>query len=291
LTAYVVDYVILDMNCTTVYSDSYVDYVEDWFKKDGVDIIIDTDPDATVERTDGTIEGITMIPREELGFYLCYASNPGLAGWNPTTWENPLNTGRSAVEDIVFSSAEKAIDAFTELSEDFRDTVSTSAGIIKGSVNDFVDASSNIVGQVSGNVKDMIDQYVVAPVTGIGAQLSAGIASLESKLSDVSNTFRDAIDGASSSIGDTIRGMASSLPTTIANAIGSTFNGLKSTFLKIGKAIAEQGLSIFNFVGDITNMVKTFLVYGLIFVAIIAIVFVAFKSGAFDRFVNKADSE
>ena len=287
----VVDYVILDMNCTTIYSDSYVDYVEDWFKEEGVDIIIDTDPDATVERTDGTIESIGMVPREELGFYLCYAGNPGLAGWNPTTWDNPFSGSPSAMEDIVFSSAEKAIDSFTEVSESFRDQVSTSAGIIKGSVNDFVDASSNIVGQVSGNVRDMIDQYVVAPVTGIGAQLSAGIASLESKLASVSNTFRNAIEGSSSSIANTIRGMVSNIPATISNAIGTAFDGLKSTFLATGKAIQEQGLSIFNFVGDIASKVKTFFIYGLIFVAIIAIVFVAFKAGMFDSYVNKAESE
>jgi len=290
-SAYVVDYVILDMNCTTIYADSYVNYVEKWYKDEGVDIIIKTDPDATVERTDGSMEGITTVPREDLGFYLCYAGNPGLTGWDPRSWKNPLSGAKSAVEDVVFSSPEKAMDAFTGLSESFRDQVSSSAGIVKGSVKDFVDSSSNIVGQVSGNVKDMADQYAVAPVTGIGAQLSAGIGSLKVKLSDVTDTFRDAIDGVASSIANAVRGMTSSLPDAIANAIGSSFDGVKSTFLNIGKALHEKGLSIFNFVGDIASKVKTFLIYGLIFVAIIALVFVAFKAGIFDAYVNKADSE
>ena len=85
--------------------------------------------------------------------------------------------------------------------------------------------------------------------------------------------------------------MVSNIPATISNAIGTAFDGLKSTFLATGKAIQEQGLSIFNFVGDIASKVKTFFIYGLIFVAIIAIVFVAFKAGMFDSYVNKAESE
>jgi len=290
-TTYVVDYVILDMNCTTVYSDSYVNYVEDWFKKDGVDIILDSDPDATIERTDGTVESIATVPRAELGFYLCYSGNPGLAGWNPTTWKNPLSGARSSVEDIVFSTPEKAQDALTEISEGFRGKISSSAGIVKGSVTDFVDTSTNIVGQVSGDVKDMVDQYAVAPVTGIGAQLSAGISSLKAKLASVSNSFRDAIEGTTSSIANTIRGLAKSIPATISTAIGNTFSGIKSTFMNAGKALKEKGLSMFNFVGDIASKVKTFFIYGLIFVAIIAIIFVAFKAGMFDAYVNKADSE
>ena len=290
-TAYVVDYVILDMNCTTVYSDSYVNYVEDWFKKEGVDIILDSDPDATIERTDGTVESIATVPRAELGFYLCYSGNPGLAGWNPTTWKNPLSGARSSVEDIVFSTPEKAQDALTEISEGFRGKISSSAGIVKGTVTDFVDSSSNIVGQVSGDVKDMVDQYAVAPATGIGAQLSSGISSLKAKLASVSNSFRDAIEGTTSSIANTIRGLAKSIPATISTAIGNTFSGIQSTFMNAGKALKEKGLSMFNFVGDIASKVKTFFIYGLIFVAIIAIIFVAFKAGMFDAYVNKADSE
>ena len=298
--AYVVDYVILDMNCTTVYADSYVNYVEDWFKKDGVDIILDTDPDATVERTDGTVESIATVPRADLGLYLCYAGNPGilgntgnpgLAGWNPKTWKNPISGSKSSVEDVVFSTPEKAMDAITEISEGFRGKISTSAGIVKGSVTDFVDSSSNMIGQVSGDVKDMVDQYAVAPATGIGAQLSAGISSLKAKLASVSNTFRDAIEGTTSSIANTIRGLAKTIPATISTSIGNTFSGIRSTFMNAGKALKEKGLSTFNFVGDIASKVKTFFVYGMIFVAIIALVFVAFKAGMFDAYVNKADSE
>jgi len=289
--AYVVDYVILDMNCTTVYSDSYVDYVEDWYKKEGVDLILETDPDATVERKDGTVESIATVPRAELGYYLCYAGNPGLAGWNPTTWKNPLGGSKSRVEDVVFSSPEKAQDAFIEVSEAFRGKVSASAGIVKGTVTDFVDSSSNIVGQVSGKVNDMVDQYAVAPTTGIGAKISAGFASMKAKLAQITNSYRDAIEGATSSIATSIRGLAKNLPTAISTSIGDTFEGIKSTFTSAGKALKEKGLSVFNFVGDIASKVKTFLVYGLIFVAIIALVFVAFKAGLFNAYVNKADSE
>ena len=290
-TAYVVDYVILDMNCTTVYADSYVNYVEDWYKKEAVDIILDTDPDATVERTDGSVESIATVPRQELGLYLCYAGNPGLAGLDPRSWGNPLGGAKSSIEDVIFSTPEKAQDALVEISESFRGKVSTSAGIVKGTVTDFVDSSSNIVGQVSGDVNDMVDQYAVAPVTGIGAQLSAGINSLKAQLSEVTTSFRDAIEGTTSSIATSIRGLAKSIPATISTSIGDAFAGVQNSFANAGKALQEKGMSVFNFVGDIASKVKTFLMYGLIFVAIIAIVFVAFKAGLFTGAINKAGSQ
>ena len=284
----VVDYVLLDLNVSVVYSSHYVTLVRDWFKDEGVDIILEQDPDCQITLQNGDVISAASMPREVLGAFLCGQCNPGLAvGWgdlDPRNWRKKT----SSVLSLGFSDTAKAMTAMLELMKGMREDISNLGGIIEGSVNSIVDSTTNIIQQSTGAVKDHLDTYVVAPVNAILASVGAGFSSLNARLVELSNSFRNAIDGAVSSIATTIRGMVDSLPTVVSDAIGAAYDGLISPFMDmVGKAIAKA-LSVFNFVGPITSMLKTYLLYGGIILVVGVALFIAYRKGMFDRGVNKA---
>ncbi len=285
--AELVDYIILDLNCTTIYSDKYVTAVEKWYKDEGVDIILKEDPDAVVTRKNGDVESAATVPRAELGAFLFsnYFDSAALS-LDPRTWGK---SGKSAIDEIKFSSTDKALDAFKGLSKQFRNEISAMGGIIKGSVNDIISSSKNIIQQTKGEIKDHVDSYVVAPMMGISAKISSGVSMIKAQLSYVSNTLRNAVNGAATSIKSSIRALTDTLPAAIQNVIGTTFEGIKSTFMSAGKALGGTGLSVFGTLKDIVNTVMKYLPWILIIFVIAIVVYVVYMSKKGEALENIAD--
>ena len=286
-TVYAVDYVILDLNLSITYSDDFLKMAEDWFKKDAVKIIQETDPDATVTLENGEVVSVSKVPAEMLGAFLFGQYSPAFS----------LFGGLHSIKEVVFSSPEKAKSATQQVSKEFRDTVMGGAGIVQGSVSSVVDSSKNIIGQTSGKVNDLVDTYVVSPTNAIAAGISSGtnavasgvnnaMSGIGAKLSDVSASLRDSLAGISTSIKDSIRGLTSTLSSSFQSAIGSIYHGIRSPISKMGKSL-DKAFSFFSYVGGVAKTFAKYLMIGGAIVVGVVAIYYAWSKGLLDKVVSR----